>query len=72
MATLDKFTPNIIVPDRNRDSWHALEAEEILEQLATPADTGLTTEEASQRLEQYGPNQLREAPPVTFWQMLWQ
>jgi P-type Ca2+ transporter type 2C len=72
MAALEKFSPRIIAPDRDRNSWHALEAEEILEQLATPADTGLTTEEANRRLEHYGPNQLREAPPVTFWQMLWQ
>jgi Ca2+-transporting ATPase len=35
------------------------------------ADSGLSVEEAAKRLEQYGPNELREAPPITFWQMLW-
>jgi Ca2+-transporting ATPase len=72
MTTIGKFSPNIIKADRARNSWHALKAEEILEQLATPAEEGLTAEEARRRLEQFGPNQLREAPPVTFWQMLWQ
>jgi len=51
-------------------SWHALTSDQILQQLATPPDTGLTSEEAARRLESYGPNQLTEAPGVTFWQML--
>jgi Ca2+-transporting ATPase len=51
-------------------SWHALTSEQIIRQLATPPETGLTSEEAARRLELYGPNQLTEAPGVTFWQML--
>ncbi len=51
-------------------SWHALTPEQIIRQLATPPETGLTSEEAARRLEAYGPNQLTEAPGVTFWQML--
>ncbi len=51
-------------------SWHALTSDQILQQLATPPETGLTSEEAARRLECYGPNQLTEAPGVTFWQML--
>jgi Ca2+-transporting ATPase len=50
--------------------WHALTSEETIHQLATPPDIGLTSEEAARRLEAYGPNQLTEAPGVTFWQML--
>jgi Ca2+-transporting ATPase len=72
MTTLDKFSPHIVRTDRERNSWHALEAGEILEQLDTPAEDGLTSEEANRRLAEYGPNQLREAPPITFWQMLWE
>jgi Ca2+-transporting ATPase len=72
MTTLDKFSPNIVTKERERNSWHALEAGEILEQLDTPAEDGLTSEEANRRLAEYGPNQLREAPPITFWQMLWE
>jgi Ca2+-transporting ATPase len=51
-------------------SWHALPAEQILQQLATPPDRGLTMGEVRRRLEIYGPNQLTEAQGVTFWKML--
>ena len=54
-----------------QESWHSLSSSEILQQLATPAETGLTSEEAAKRLTVYGPNQLEEAPGQTFWQMLW-
>ncbi len=51
-------------------NWHAMTSGEIMRQLATPAETGLSTEEAARRLVAYGPNQLTEAPGVTFWHML--
>ncbi len=51
-------------------NWHALAPDQILKQLATPPESGLTSVEASARLQSYGPNQLAEAPGVTFWQML--
>ncbi len=51
-------------------NWHALPPDQILQQLATPPETGLTSEEVARRLETYGPNQLTEAAGVTFWQML--
>jgi P-type Ca2+ transporter type 2C len=72
MTTLEKIPADSVSREREGNSWHALAREEILTQLATPAEGGLSTEEAQRRLERYGPNQLREAPPVTFWQMLWQ
>jgi Ca2+-transporting ATPase len=59
-------------PKENPDqaNWHTLSADQTLKQLATPSESGLTSEEAAKRLEAYGPNQLAEAPGVTFWQML--
>ncbi len=51
--------------------WYALPPEEVLRHLQV-SETGLTTEEARRRLETYGPNQLREAPRPTIWQMLWE
>ena len=51
--------------------WHALKAEEVLSHLKVE-DRGLTSAEAKRRLEQYGPNQLKEAPRPTFLQMLWE
>ena len=55
----------------SQENWHALQPGEILKQLATPAETGLSTEEAARRLQQYGPNQLTEAPRAGFLALLW-
>jgi Ca2+-transporting ATPase len=68
MMNLDKVTakPETYV----QTNWHALSPAAILQQLATPPEAGLTSEEAKRRLEAYGPNQLTETAGVTFWQML--
>ena len=42
----------------------------MLHQLHSPSEKGLSSEEAEQRLQEFGPNELTEAPPTTFWQML--
>ena len=68
--TLEKFSPDLLISSSNGNVWHALHTEEVLDQLHCPADNGLTSEEAQQRLSQFGPNELTEAPPITFWQML--
>src|SRR6185369_4077988 len=57
--------------EQHKHDWHALEANEVLEHLDV-AGNGLTSEEARKRLEQYGPNQLKEAARSTFLQMLWE
>ena len=62
--------PNSKSDNQAQINWHALTPEQILHQLATPPDSGLTSEEAANRLQSYGPNQLDEAPGITFWQML--
>jgi Ca2+-transporting ATPase len=68
MMNLDKVTAN---PETYvQTNWHALSPATILQQLATPPEAGLTSEEAKRRLEAYGPNQLTETAGVTFWQML--
>src|SRR5215510_1169237 len=54
-----------------QQEWHALETKTVLNHLRVQSK-GLTTTEAKQRLEQYGPNQLKEAPRPTFLQMLWE
>jgi Ca2+-transporting ATPase len=50
---------------------HRLTQEEILRELATPAEAGLSSDEAGRRLGVHGFNELEEAPPPTFLQMLW-
>lgn len=70
--TVEKFTPQVVTPKRNGDEWHALGAEEVLSELAAFGEKGISKEEAERRLAEFGPNQLEEAPPTTFWQMLWE
>ncbi len=54
------------------EAFHAREIEEVLDRLDAPRESGLTAEEARRRLEQYGPNQLTEAPPTSVWHMIWE
>ena len=53
------------------EPWHALSADEVLEHLKVQ-ENGLTDAEAAERMEQYGPNQLTEAPRPGFLQLLWE
>ncbi len=50
--------------------WHALSTQEVLEHLKVH-EGGLSSAEAAERLAQYGPNQLTEAPRPGFLQLLW-
>ena len=52
-------------------NWHSLSCKETTEKLATDVQEGISTEEATQRLEVFGHNKLDEAPPTTIWAMLW-
>ncbi|MBI2757517.1 MAG: cation-translocating P-type ATPase [Chloroflexi bacterium] len=51
-------------------AWHALGAEEVLRDLEVH-EHGLSSEEAAQRLHQYGHNQLHEAPRPGLLAALW-
>ena len=54
--------------------WHALSIEECILKLRAREDllsTGLTTAEANQRLEEYGPNKMTEGEKETIWQKIW-
>lgn len=44
-----------------------IEAREVAAGLGTGIGTGLSAAEAARRLEEYGPNELRTAPPVPLW-----
>ena len=61
-----------VVQTPKAEEWHALGADETLQRLRTLAEHGLTSEEAQSRLQEFGPNQLDEAPPPSFWKMLWE
>ncbi len=52
-------------------SWHAMSSTDVVEELETRPENGLTSEEVEKRREKYGFNELQEAPPTTFWELLW-
>ncbi len=56
--------------ETKEQEWHALKAEEVLNHLEVQND-GLTSAEVEKRLQQYGPNQLEEAPRPGFLALLW-
>jgi Ca2+-transporting ATPase len=65
--------PNSPSPVQQADEnqrWHTLSSKEVLQRLGV-AEHGLDSEEVKKRLEQYGPNQLTEAPRPGFWALLW-
>lgn len=67
---MENTLPDRTAEEMDGDSWHAVDPDEVLKRLATYAESGLTSSEAEKRLTQYGPNELEEAPPTSFWQML--
>ena len=57
------------MPDLNA---HTLTVEESCSRLQSDLTNGLSEQEVTQRLSQYGLNELREEPPPTLLEMLWQ
>ncbi|MDH5506726.1 MAG: cation-transporting P-type ATPase, partial [Anaerolineae bacterium] len=58
--------------DRTEEDYYILPPDNLLNQLATSPKSGLSAAEVAKRHERYGFNQLDEAPPVSFWAMLWE
>ncbi len=46
--------------DISSKKWHSLNSEDVLSSLNTDSEKGLTADEASKRLEEFGPNKLPE------------
>ncbi|MFA7406485.1 MAG: cation-translocating P-type ATPase [Anaerolineaceae bacterium] len=67
----DQTEINVENADDLSISWHTLTSVDALQRLESKIDVGLTSIEVATRQEQYGLNELEEAPPTTFWQMLW-
>ena len=54
--------------------WHTLSINETISKLGLPADltkTGLSVDEAANRLAKYGQNTMTEKEKVTIWQRIW-
>ncbi len=52
-------------------SWHAMSTTDVLQELETEVEDGLTDAEVEARQKKFGLNELTEAPPTTFWELLW-
>ena len=53
-------------------AWYQLAPDDVCRQLETDASQGLTAEQAEQRVERYGPNELVERGGRAPWQILWE
>ena len=60
-----------LVPEERTRAWHSLTVEESVAALESSKEDGLTSDEVTRRQQQYGPNELKEAPPKTIWAKLW-
>ena len=59
-----------IEEEQHELDWHALKADAVLKHLEVQHD-GLSSEEVERRLQNYGPNQLKEAPRPGFLTLVW-
>src|SRR5512143_4290783 len=55
-------------PAGNQPKWYALTAEDVAKQLQVDPAKGLSTAEAQQRAQKYGPNKLAEKKKESGWQ----
>lgn len=51
-------------------SWHTLDVQKTLSELGSNPETGLTSQEVAERLQQYGSNELEEAAGRSTWEIL--
>ena len=49
------------------NNYHELDADELLRQLGTDAETGLTSQRAANLLERDGPNELTSSTKSSVW-----
>lgn len=58
-------------PNHEVEHWHVMDADTCLDKLGVKAGQGLSTADAKQRLEKYGPNQLTEKKKKTLLERIW-
>jgi magnesium-transporting ATPase (P-type) len=57
------------VIDTMQQTWHFTDAQTVVAQLSTNPATGLTPQEAEQRLAEYGPNELIDRGVKSVWKI---
>lgn len=61
---------NPAVKAEDQENWHTRPSAEVARRLGTDASAGLSHPEASKRLAQHGPNELKSAGSVSPWALL--
>ncbi|GBF97304.1 carbonate dehydratase [Raphidocelis subcapitata] len=61
----------VVQADDPEEPWHSADASVVVEDLASDAAVGLTSEEAKRRLREYGPNRLTPPRKTSFLERLW-
>ncbi|MBI5052758.1 MAG: cation-translocating P-type ATPase [Chloroflexi bacterium] len=51
-------------------AWHSKSVQDVIDDLKTHLEQGLSSDDAAQRLHQHGNNELREKPPTPFWKLV--
>ncbi|MCJ7566954.1 MAG: cation-translocating P-type ATPase [Anaerolineales bacterium] len=72
MEDIPSSDPPLEASINGEDIWHVLEATEIVQALQTSPKQGLSEEEASRRLEQFGPNELEEAEKPSLFRLIFE
>ena len=52
---------------QQKEIWFALNTNQVISKLTTNRESGLSSAEAQKRFEDYGANELQEAPPTSIW-----
>jgi Ca2+-transporting ATPase len=64
------MTDSLLRDSIHNPTWHSLSTEQAEEVLRTHRMKGLKADDAKARLDEFGYNELKEAPRSTFWQRL--
>ncbi|MCD6416341.1 MAG: HAD-IC family P-type ATPase [Planctomycetes bacterium] len=70
MSSADGGSSDALALSAPERPWHTLGAEEAVRKLKTDPEAGLSGKQARRRLNQHGPNHLRQARRVPWWQVL--
>ena len=68
----DRLSTKATRVSRTSPKWHELDSNVVLEELKTDPSLGLTTPEATQRLSEYGSNELEARGLKSAWLIVWE
>ena len=56
--------------EKSQPAWHSKTVQDVIDDLKTHLEQGLSSADAAQRLKEHGYNELREKPPTPFWKLV--